>query len=273
MEESQYGAENVVCQDCHMTEGITEFEANPGRAGSGAPKRDHISSHDIVGGNAFIPVMFGADNVAEMAVERLQRAATVEVSAPEIAAAGEEIDLEVSITNSGAGHYIPTGVSEIRQMWVEVNVTDADGNLIYSAGNLDDQGNIEDAKLIYNNVLADSEGNPTESFWLAESVLEDNRIAPQETVTEEHSFTVPDSVAYPLTVETKLNYRSASQEIIDHLLGEDTEVPVVIMNDMSSTVFDPATPADERTTEPTPGFGILATSMSLVLMMYLIKRK
>lgn len=42
--ESQYGEENIVCQDCHMTEGITEFEANPGRAGSGAPKRDHISS-------------------------------------------------------------------------------------------------------------------------------------------------------------------------------------------------------------------------------------
>ncbi|WP_340819507.1 multiheme c-type cytochrome [Methanolobus sp. WCC4] len=270
--ESQYGDDNVACQDCHMTEGITEFEANPGRAGSGAPKRDHISSHDIVGGNAFIPPMFGADNVAEMAVERLQRAATVEVKTPEMAASGEEVIIEASITNSGAGHSIPTGVSEIRQIWVEMIVTDSEGNEIYTAGTLDEDGTIEGEKLIYNNVLGNSEGNATESFWLADRVLEDNRIGPKETVTEEHNFTVPDDVAYPLTVKATLNYRSAPQELIDKLMGEDTEVPVIAMNEISATIYDPATPPEERTTESTPGFGILATSMALVIMMYLFRR-
>ncbi len=271
--DSHYGEENVVCQDCHMTEGITEFEANPGRAGSGAPKRDHISSHDIVGGNAFIPPMFGADNIAEMAVERLQKAATLEISAPEIAKTGEEITIKANITNSGAGHYIPTGVSEIRQIWLEVHVTDRGGKEIYSAGALDENMNIVSAKMIYNNVLGDSEGNVTLSFWLADRVLEDNRIAPEETVTEEHTFTLPEDVEYPLSVETSLNYRSAPQDLIDHLLGEETQVPVISMNEVSSTIYDPATPPEERSEESTPGFGIVPATMAIILMMYVFKRK
>ena len=276
--ESQYAEDNVVCQDCHMTEGITEFEANPGRAGSGAPKRDHISSHDIVGGNAFIPVMFGAENIAEMAVERLQKTATLELSSPEIAAAGEEVTIEAAITNSGAGHYIPTGVSEIRQIWMKVLVTDAAGNEIYSAGTLDTEGNIESAMIIYNNVLGDSEGNATDSFWLADRVLEDNRIAPKETVTEEHTFTLPDDVVYPLKVDTSLNYRSAPQYMIDHLLGEETEVPVIAMNEASAIIYDPTTPADERgqpeseDASGTPGFGALAAVAALGITMYIFKK-
>ncbi|WMW21969.1 multiheme c-type cytochrome [Methanolobus mangrovi] len=271
--ESQYGEDNIVCQDCHMTEGITEFEANPGRAGSGAPKRDHISSHDIVGGNAFIPVMFGAENIADMAVERLQKATTMEVTTPEIASAGDKVTIKATITNSGAGHNIPTGVSEIRQVWLEVNVTDATGNVIYSAGTLDIYGNIDGAKLIYNNILGDSEGNATDSFWLADRVLEDNRIGPKETVTEEHTFTLPGNVVYPLTVQTNLNYRSAPQYTIDHLFGEEMyEVPVINMNQVSSTIYDPATPPEERT-ESTPGFSIFAASMAFVLIMHIFYRK
>lgn len=275
--ESQYAEEDVVCQDCHMTEGITEFKANPGRASSSAPKREHISSHDIVGANTLIPPMFGADNVAEMAVERLQKAATMEVSAPEVASAGDEVLIDVSITNTGAGHNIPTGVSEIREMWLEVTVTDANGNSIYNAGNVDIDGNIVDAKQIYNNILGDSDGKETKSFWLAESILEDNRIGPKETVTEQHSFVLPENAVYPVTVETALKYRSAPQELIDKLLGEETEVPIVDMNEMSAIIYDPSTPADERTqpepeSESTPGFGIFAALMVLGITMYIFKR-
>ncbi len=270
--DSRYGEEGVVCQDCHMTEGITEFEANPGRAGSGAPKRDHISLHEIVGGNAFMAEMMGAEDVAERSVERLQHAATLEVTSPDVASAGEDVTVEAAITNTGAGHNIPTGVSEIRQVWLEVIVTDAGGNEIYSAGTVDPEGRIESAKIIYNNVLGDIQGNPTESFWLADRVLEDNRIAPEETVTEQHSFTLPEDVSYPLTVRTSLNYRSASQELIDHLLGEDVEVPVISMNEVSSTIYDPETSSEERT-ESSPGFGIFAGVMVLALTMYISKRQ
>ncbi len=276
--DSQYAEDNVVCQDCHMTEGITEFKANPGRAGSGAPKRDHISTHEITGGNAFVTSMFGAENVAEVAIKRLQSAATLDITVPEIASTGEEVTIEAAITNSGAGHNLPTGVSEIRQVWLEVLVMDKEGNEIYSAGTLDTEGNIESAKIIYNNVLGDSEGKATDKFWLADRVLEDNRIGPKETVREEHRFTLPDDVVYPLKVETSLNYRSAPQDIIDQLFGEDMyEVPVINMNEASNTIYDPDTPLEERNledkNESTPGFSIFTACMAFMLMIYIFKRK
>jgi hypothetical protein len=277
--DSQYGRDNVVCQDCHMTEGITEFKANPGRAGTGGPKRDHISSHEIVGANAFIPEIMGAQDVAQKAIERLQNAATLQVSSPQTAAQGTELTIRASITNSGAGHNIPTGVSEIRQVWLEVKVTDNEGKEIYHAGALDTEGNIGSAKIIYNTVLGDSEGNATESFWLADRVLEDNRIGPEETVNEEHTFILPEDVVYPLKVETMLNYRSAPQQLIDKLFGHGTyEVPVIRMNEVSGTIYHPDTPPEERTetttsTAPTtPGFGVFITAMVMALMMYIFKR-
>lgn len=269
--QSSYAEENVACQDCHMTPGITEYEAKPGRSGSGAPKRDNIYTHDIVGGNAFIPAMFEAGNIAGMAVERLQRAATMTVSAPETALQGEKIDLEVAVTNSGAGHNIPTGVAELRQMWLEVVVTDSSGREIYSSGTYDAKGNIAGAKKIYNNVLADGSGNVTTNFWIAGSILEDNRIAPGETVTQTYNFTVPENVAYPLEVETKLNYRSAPQDMIDRLLGPETTVPVVIMNQVTTEIYDPSTPPEERK-QSSPGFGIAGTLTGLSLIMYAIRK-
>jgi len=124
--EGPYAEEGVECQDCHMTSGITKFEANPGRAGSGAQKREHISTHAIVGGNAFITEILGEEKYKEMAVERLKKTANLSIDAPQIGQRGDNLSLNISITNSGAGHKIPTGVSEIRQMWLAVSVKDGD---------------------------------------------------------------------------------------------------------------------------------------------------
>ncbi|WP_406656300.1 multiheme c-type cytochrome [Methanolobus sp. ZRKC2] len=275
---STYSQEDVTCQDCHMTPGITEFEANPGRAGSGAPKRDHISLHSIVGGNAFVTEMLGAEKEKEMAIERLEMAATLDMVSPEIANKGEDVTVEISITNSGAGHNIPTGVSEIRQMWLEVKATDAEGHEIYSAGTTDTSGEIISANTIYNNVLGDSEGNPTLSFWLADRVLSDNRIGPEETVAEEHMFSLPEDAVYPVTVDATLKYRSAPQDLIDHLFGEDVhEVPVIDMVEKSRIIYDPDTPPESRTqpqseSQSTPGFTVFATVAAL-LIIYVLKKQ
>ncbi len=271
---STYAEEDVTCQDCHMTPGITEFEANPGRSASGAPRRDHISLHRIVGGNAFVTEILNADNEKEMAIERLEQAATLNMDSPEIANRSENVTVQVSITNSGAGHNIPTGVSEIRQIWLEVEVVDAEGREIYNAGTTDTRGDIVSAHTVYNNVLGDAQGDATLSFWLADRVLSDNRIGPKETVTEEHTFLLPEDAVYPLTVDATLKYRSAPQELIDHLFGEGVhEVPVIDMTEISAVIYDPATPPEERVPpESAPGFGVFAT-VAVLLIVYLFKNK
>jgi hypothetical protein len=199
-----------------MTPGITEFEANPGRAGSGAPKRDHISVHNFAGANVFVTGILDEDDHKEMAIERLQEAATLEIDIPENAQPGEEVAIKVSITNSGAGHNLPTGLTEARQMWTQVDIRDGKGREIYSSGTLDTNGNIENS-IVYQAIYADASGKPTLKLWEITDVIFDNRIAPTSTTTEVHNFTIPKDATNPIIVDTKLLYRSAPQHLIDEL--------------------------------------------------------
>ncbi len=270
--EGAYAKEGVMCQDCHMTPGITKFEANPGRAGSSAQKREHISTHDIVGGNAFVTKILGEEKYSKMAVERLEKAATLNIDAPEIAQRGDNVSVNISITNSGAGHKIPTGVSEIRQMWLAVSVKDRNGKEVYNTGQIDDSGTIVNARKVYNTILGDAQEQPTLSFWLAESVLEDNRIPPKGTVSEKHTFKIPADVAYPLALEATLKYRSAPQDTIDHLFGDNVyEVPVINMTRASSSIYE--NEGEAMATPSTPGIAALGSITLFLCAAYCISRR
>lgn len=257
-EEGPYAERDVTCQDCHMTPGITGFEANPGRAGSGAPKRDHISTHYFSGANVFVYDIFGDEENAELAVERLQKAATFEVTIPETAEAGETVNMKISIINSGAGHKIPTGLIEARQIWLEVLVSDASGTILLDSGSLDSDGNIQNAT-VYQTKFADSEGEPTLKLWEAASVISDNRIGPEEKAIEAFSFEVPENVVDPISVDVKLLYRSAPQSMIDYIFGENVhEVPAVEMNSYRGAING------DVPSEATPGFGVTGMIISLI---------
>ena len=262
---SYYGENDVTCQDCHMSPGIIEFKANPGRSASSSPKRDHISLHSTVGGNAFVTGMLGAEEERKLAIERLQKAATLRLDVPATAVKGENITIEAAITNSGAGHMLPTGVSEIRQVWLEIEATDSNGQKIYRTTKTGYPSGTNPA-VIYNTVLGDSEGNATLSFWLADRVIADNRIAPGETVTEQHTFSLPENTAYPVTVDATLNYMSAPQELIDHLFGKGVHaVPVITMVQASEMIYDPDRPVE--TQAEVPGF----TASMAVLVLAVLK--
>ena len=56
---------------------------------------------------------------------------------------GDALELEVSIANL-AGHRLPSGATAERQMWLEIVVTDEDGNVYYETGTLDENGDLRD---------------------------------------------------------------------------------------------------------------------------------
>jgi hypothetical protein len=252
-EEGPYAERGVNCQDCHMTPGIVSFERNPGKAASSGPEREHVYTHYFAGGNAFVTEVMGEGRHEKKAIEYLQSAASLEVKAPESAEPEENVEVEVKITNTGAGHKIPTGVTEEREMWLELIVEDANGREIYHSGSLDEKGRIDQAT-VYHTVFADSEGNPTVKVWEAESVLSDNRIAPKESAVEKHSFSMPEDASNPLRTKAVLHYRSASQEHIDELFGNGTyNVPVI----------DMATYPEEEEKTSVPGFGTIGALIAL----------
>ena len=261
--ESPYAEEGVQCQDCHMTPGIVEFEANPGKAASNGPDREHVYTHYFVGGNAFVTDVLGEGRHEKRAIETLQHAAALDVKAPESAEAGENVEIEVEIKNTGAGHKIPSGVTEDREIWLELTATDVDGKELYHSGALDEAGRIDPEVTVYHTIFADSEGQPTVKVWEAESILYDNRILPKSSVLENHSFVMPEEAANPITVNAVLHYRSAPQEHIDELFGEGTyTVPVI---DMATY------PATEPSSPGIPEIG--AAGMLIIVILAVVYRK
>lgn len=231
-----YSAQGIVCQDCHMTPGPGVTKPNPGQAALGGPNRPHIYTHSIVGGNVAMAEQMGSPDHAALARERLRAAASVEILPAKRFSAGEN-KFKVKVTNKGAGHYLPTGLTETREMWLEVVVKDGYGKTVFSSGELDKEGNIGKNAVIYNTVVGDSEGKPTHLVWRAEKILRDHRIPPKESVTENYSFKLPVNAKGPFKIEATLNYRSASQAIVDELFEEEAfELPVVDMAHASAIV-------------------------------------
>ncbi len=228
---------SVHCQDCHMRQqpgipatGSTDRPDNPGRASEYGPVRDHIWTHYFVGGNAIVPKLTGSSVNADMAVERLQHAADLEIITTQSNRDSRVSRLDIKVINSGAGHYLPTGLTEVRQMWLDVKVTDDRGQVLLHSGFLDKDGAIDRDAVLYYTLLGDKHGNPVLNVAKAERVLFDYRIPPKGYVLETYSFYVPADAAYPLHVEASLNYRSTSPSLAKQLLGENApEIPVIRM--------------------------------------------
>jgi hypothetical protein len=55
----------------------------------------------------------------------------------DIARSGARLSIPVVIENVGAGHRVPAGFSQEREIWVELRVTDARGGVVYEVGRLD----------------------------------------------------------------------------------------------------------------------------------------
>lgn len=233
----------VHCQDCHMRQkpgipatGATERPDNPGQACIMGPERKHVYTHYIVGGNAIIPSLLGDTLHSVLARERLKNAASLEILAPDIFSSRNLGEFKIKITNTGCGHYLPTGLTEVRELWLEIKIEDEKGNMVYASGTLDGKGDLEPETRIFNTVLGDSRGNPTLNVAKGTFVISDHRIPPKGNVTERYAFMVPK--AKGLNITAKLNYRSAPQSLINSLFGKDAPIlPVINMAQVSKKVI------------------------------------
>ena len=238
-------ATTVYCQDCHMRQrpgipatGSTDRPDNPGISGFGGKERSHVYSHYLVGGNAVLPALFeGGEEKAQMAIERLQNCASIEIISPEFPRVWQDAAIQVKVRNVGAGHYLPTGLSEVRELWLEVKVKDAFGRTLMHSGTVDLTGDLDPQARLFNIKLADRDGNPTINVAKADHVLSDTRIPPKGYRLEHFSFFVPLSGIVGYTIDARLLYRSAPQSLIDTLLGDDTvSIPVIEMTSATAEV-------------------------------------
>ncbi len=164
----------VSCQDCHMDAGPP---APPGtypkdktsvypRPRNSTERR--VSTHYFTGVDIALIPFPGQDDPgldshgypigqSQRRDDLSKSAASIELSAASTVAGGEVLPITVDVTNVGAGHNIPSGFSQERQMWVELIVAEAGGGIIYQSGHLEDNSHPETGELVPDGNLHDED--------------------------------------------------------------------------------------------------------------------
>ena len=232
---SIYAEKGIQCQDCHMrsvedavtvARTLKPVVVKGPSANEGALRE--IYPHYFVGGNANADTLANGAEHAAMAEARLKSAARIELGVPRQAVAGKPLTVDVLVHNEAAGHNLPSGVTELREMWVELRILDAAGKVLFQHGGVDDQGEIVADAIRFGAVVGDRQGKPTFKVWQMEKFLQQRTIPPkghtQDKVTAQLS-SVPQG---DLHVEAKLFYRSASPHVVQAIMGDKAFQPKIV---------------------------------------------
>lgn len=235
--DSPYNSAGIECQDCHMTPGpgVTE---NPGKSAPMGKERSHIFSHEFIGANVTLHNYYGDFDAAKKATAMLQSAATIEMlDPPTKASAGETLELTLRVTNVGAGHKLPTGFPEGREMWIDLQVHDATGREIYRLGKVED-GKTEPGTHSFKAVLANKDSEIVHiEVWEAAQILTDNRILPKGYSDELFRIPLPADTQSPITVTADLLYWSFPPALLEKILEEETiKVEITNMANLSREI-------------------------------------
>ncbi|BAN47041.1 multiheme c-type cytochrome [Metapseudomonas resinovorans] len=229
--ESPYSFNGQSCQSCHM----------PGFAGKAAtmgPDRADVASHWFTGANAAVLEYLGQKEAAQRARDYLAKAAEISFeSVPTDLAPGREASVRVKVANVGAGHKLPTGFPEGREVWIDFHVVDAAGREFYRLGAIRDGATEPDTRN-FKVHLGDKDGKELDiEVWNATQILSDNRILPKGYDVREFSFQVPADAVGPITLSAELNYWPFPQRLVDYLLGPDKlKVEVTRMAQVSTSL-------------------------------------
>ncbi len=231
-------SKRITCQGCHMYQrpGIpatasTPRPKNPGTASMGGPEREHIYTHYFVGANTTVPAMYKDGMKAKMAEERLKNAGELEIDGSKIG----EGKIIIIVKNTGAGHYLPTGLTDVRQMWLEVTVKNAAGRIIHSTGVAGADGYLPAGSIVFNTVFGDGRGNPIDNIAKAREILRDHRVPPQQSLSETIVLASPPTGT--VKVSARLLYMGVSRELADRLAGKGKiRIPVVTMAEKEKTI-------------------------------------
>ncbi len=162
------------CQDCHMGPEpgvVSEREWGPAAVVEGRtfPDRE-LSNHRFIGPDYAVLPDFPYPDDLEASAEAQQEYATqtqrlleagVGLGEVSLVQQGGELELEVAVQSLTNGHRVPTGFTPERQLWLEVEVSDEDGEVVFVSGDLDEHTNLRNS-----HSLLVQEGLEDEDPWL-----------------------------------------------------------------------------------------------------------
>ncbi|MDP6763618.1 MAG: multiheme c-type cytochrome [Planctomycetota bacterium] len=280
--------QTIECRECHMPlvdslDPAAGDEADFNRSADDGKHR----SHRFLGANQFIPLLHELEG-AEEHVELVEAWLRGELEIPEIAdrwhegpavpialevpeevRPGEEFPIRVHVANNKVGHDFPTGPLDIIQAWIEVRVTDADGQVVFHTGTVDERNFVEPGSYMFKAEPVDRYGNLIDrhNLWEMVGVRFKRSLFPgaaevarfsfdcpgaapavtqgdggagggAEDAPEPYRVLTPASARGPFEVSAMLHYRKFDQFLLNFAFGEDSGLtaPITTVAEASATV-------------------------------------
>ena len=195
------------CQSCHMPQSV-EPETMACHQNDEGSRVGNLGRHDLVGANAWVLGLIrnlyaGISGLAreseiDQTIQRTlalltDKSAQLDVALDAFAGPGSDLTAHVRVTNQ-TGHKLPTGYSEGRRMWLNVQARDGNGALIFESGAYDTSTGVlvEDAQARVYEVqqgiwnagtnhcdIRDGSARKMFHFVLNNCIAKDNRIPPR----------------------------------------------------------------------------------------------
>lgn len=255
---SPYAQKDVHCQDCHMVGHDTFVKTADSMT---KPQRSEYR-HYFNGANYLLYYLATEaakkagdkeqaarlTNQYDMAVKRLQKAAELELMP--IYRNGALNEVRVRVKNIRAGHNLPTSLTNVRQMWLEVKIKDERGKLVMTSGMIGKDGSLPVDVRKFSSDGMGSDMHFAIDPWVVTAFSSHETIPPKGYKDAFFGINVPKA-SKQVTVEARLRYRQADQKVAEALLkavpeGIDlardygvTKIPELPVVDMtaSSSVF------------------------------------
>ncbi len=220
------------CADCHMHADVKRIgEPIAGFATDDGPLKKNVKSHSFVGAQYHLLGLRSADR-KQATINLLKTSATLDLSVD------DQSQLVVRVTNVGAGHNLPTGVSDFRQLWLQITVTDANGNQVLKTGALAPDGTLDPNARLFRNAFGDHSANILGvDFFEYRKLIADTRI-PAGGHRDE-AFALPADTAFPIQVDARLMFRTFPQSLTDAVRKRYPKMPApeaVELNHLAKTL-------------------------------------
>ena len=221
-----FAQKNILCQDCHMVDiggfkrAADEFK-KPGRSEykhffSGA---NYLLTYLAAGAAKKAGDQEQVDTLMkqyEMAVERLKSAGDLEISP--VYQNGKLAEVKVRVKNIRAGHNLPTSLTNVRQMWLEITAKDERGAVIMTSGALNADGTLPDNSRIFNSDGMGDNFHFAIDPWVVTAFSRHDTIPPKGFKDVYYGVASSTGVKM-MVIEVKLRYRQADQKVAEHLLA------------------------------------------------------
>lgn len=216
-----------------------------------------IASHRWLGANTAAPLFYGqqaqvaattqflAQEVMDVDIFALRRNAAGQIvplgsSSPAAQTQklsllpGEDVTVEVVVSNRQAAHSFPPEVRDLYEAWVEFEALDATGKPLFHSGFLQPDGRLEESAHVYKQIILDEQGRQItrHQIWTTNIKAYDNTIAPGRSDVVRYRFCLPPDFAGEVTLRARLNYRRFNQEYTNYVLTRQQRqftLPVVKM--------------------------------------------